>query len=123
MVADAGASRAQAQDYIRSLPIKQKIPFHLLYPQANPQALDLLEKLLAFDPAQRISCEDALRHPYLAVWHDPADEPTCPTKFDFGFEAVDEVEGMKQLILSEVKSFREEVRQRARAQQPRRQER
>jgi len=112
----------RAQDYIRSLPIKQKIPFHLLYPQANPQALDLLEKLLAFDPAQRISCEDALRHPYLAVWHDPADEPTCPTKFDFGFEAVDEVEGMKQLILSEVKSFREEVRQRARAHQPRRQE-
>lgn len=80
--------------------------------------------MLAFDPAMRISCEDALQHPYLAVWHDPADEPTCPTKFDFGFEAVDDVEGMKNLITEEVRTFRNEVRQQARAQQmPTRKER
>lgn len=114
----------QAQDYIRSLPFKARIPFAQLYPQANPLALDLLEKMLAFDPAMRISCEDALQHPYLAVWHDPADEPTCPTKFDFGFEAVDDVEGMKNLITEEVRTFRNEVRQQARAQQmPTRKER
>jgi hypothetical protein len=33
--------------------------------------------MLCFDPAKRISCEDALNHPYLQVWHDPADEPIC----------------------------------------------
>lgn len=87
-------------------------------------ALDLLEKMLAFDPAARISCEDALQHPYLSVWHDPADEPTCPLKFDFGFESVDEIEGMKNLILDEVRGFRNEVRRQARSVgQPRRQER
>ncbi|KAJ1031086.1 hypothetical protein NDA18_002305 [Ustilago nuda] len=113
----------RAQDYIRSLPYQPRIPFQRLYPQANPLALDLLERMLEFDPAKRISCEEALQHPYLAVWHDPADEPTCPRRFDFGFESVDEVEGMKQLILEEVRSFRGEVRRQARlAQQPRRQE-
>lgn len=78
--------------------------------------------MLSFDPAKRITCDEALKHPYLAVWHDPSDEPTCPTKFDFSFEAVDDVEGMRQLILQEVRSFREEVRGRSRAPQPRRQE-
>jgi serine/threonine protein kinase len=35
--------------------------------------------MLNFDPAKRITCEQALEHPYLAVWHDPTDEPVCPT--------------------------------------------
>jgi serine/threonine protein kinase len=113
---------SQAQDYIRSLPFKPKIPFQQLYPSANPLALDLLEKMLEFDPARRISCNQALRHPYLAVWHDPQDEPTCPRKFDFGFEMVDDIEGMKHLILKEVASFREEVRSRARMGQAKRQD-
>ncbi|KAN0062236.1 mitogen activated protein kinase 2 [Thecaphora frezii] len=116
-----GSPRAQV--YIRSLPYQPRIPFERLYPKANPLALDLLAQMLEFDPAKRISCEEALKHPYLAVWHDPADEPTCPVKFDFGFESVDDVEGMKDLILDEVRSFRLEVRRQARqVQQARRQE-
>ncbi|KAF8706762.1 protein kinase superfamily, partial [Rhizoctonia solani] len=105
----------RAQDYIRSLPIKPRIPFHTMYPHANPQALDLLGKLLAFDPAKRISCEQALSHPYLAVWHDPSDEPVCSSTFDFGFEEEDSVEGMRQLIVDEVNAFRHAVRSQARA--------
>ncbi|KAK0564352.1 mitogen activated protein kinase 2, partial [Tilletia horrida] len=100
----------RAQEYIRSLPFQPRIPFERLFPDANPLALDLLSKMLAFDPAERISCEAALQHPYLAVWHDPADEPVCQTKFDFGFEAVNDVPGMKALILEEVRTFRAEVR-------------
>lgn len=65
----------RAQDYIRSLPIKPKISFANLYPKANPQALDLLARLLTFDPSKRITCEEALNHPYLSVWHDPS--PSC----------------------------------------------
>ncbi|KAF8608236.1 kinase-like protein [Ceratobasidium sp. AG-I] len=105
----------RAQDYIRSLPIKPRIPFNHLYPHANPLAIDLLGKLLAFDPAKRISCEEALAHPYLAVWHDPNDEPICSSAFDFGFEEEDSVEGMRQLIVDEVNSFRASVRSQARA--------
>lgn len=32
-------------------------------------AIDLLEKLLKFDPSQRISAEEALRHPYFTTSH------------------------------------------------------
>lgn len=40
-------------------------------------ALDLLEKLLAFNPVKRITVEEALKHPYLEPYHDPEDEPTA----------------------------------------------
>lgn len=114
----------RAQEYVRSLPPKPKVPWAVKYPHANPDALDLLDKLMAFDPAKRITCEEALQHPYLAAWHDPADEPTCPNKFDFGFENVNDVAGMRNLILQEVRSFRAEVRYHSRAaQHTRRQER
>ncbi|KXT13832.1 hypothetical protein AC579_36 [Pseudocercospora musae] len=101
----------RAQEYVRNLPYMSKIPFQQLFPRANPDALDLLDRMLAFDPSQRISVEDALEHRYLAIWHDASDEPPCPTTFDFGFEVVDDVQEMRQMILAEVKAFRHSVRQ------------
>lgn len=73
-----GIKSRRAREYIRSLPFKKKIPFKALFPKSNDQALDLLEKLLAFNPAKRISVEEALQHPYLEPYHDPDDEPTAP---------------------------------------------
>lgn len=100
----------RAQDYIRSLPHQAGIPFSTLFPGANPQGLDLLSKLLTFDPAKRITCNQALHHPYLSVWFDPEDEIDIETKFDFSFEAEDSTEGMRALIVKEVVDFRESVR-------------
>ena len=62
--------------------------------------MDLLEQLLAFDPAQRINVEEALEHPYLAIWHDPNDEPDAPTEFDFAFEHVNDMAQMKRILQS-----------------------
>lgn len=73
-----GIKSRRAREYIRSLPFKKKIPFKAMFPKCNDLALDLLERLLAFNPAKRISVDDALRHPYLEPYHDPEDEPTAP---------------------------------------------
>lgn len=100
----------RAQEYVRNLPYMQKKPFPSLFPHANPDALDLLDRLLAFDPAQRIDVEAALEHRYLAIWHDASDEPVCPQTFDFGFEAAEEIPDMRQMILAEVRQFRHAVR-------------
>ena len=64
----------QARSYLQSLPYKPKIPWNKLYPSADPKALDLLDKMLTFNPFKRIVVEDALAHPYLEQYYDPADE-------------------------------------------------
>ncbi len=87
-----------------------KKPFPSLFPNANPDALDLLDRMLAFDPSSRISVEQALEHPYLHIWHDASDEPDCPTTFNFDFEVIDDVGEMRKMILDEVFRFRQLVR-------------
>ncbi|KAG2209071.1 hypothetical protein INT46_003646 [Mucor plumbeus] len=99
-----GSERAQV--YIRSLPRMPKIPFENLYPRANPMAIDLLNKLLEFDPSRRINVEEALSHPYLSAYHDEDDEPTHSSTFDFSFEVVDSVDEMRRMIAQEVMSFK-----------------
>ncbi len=100
----------RAQEYVRNLPFMPKRSFPSLFPNANPDALDLLDKMLAFDPSSRISVEQALEHPYLHIWHDASDEPDCPTTFNFDFEVVEEVPEMRRMILDEVMRFRQMVR-------------
>ena len=99
------------QDYIHQLGFIPKVPFVELYPNANPDALDLMEKMLAFDPIQRITVDEALKHPYLSIWHDPNDEPVCASTFDFGFEVVNDLEDLKLMVVEEVQDFRNYVRQ------------
>ncbi|KAJ1632960.1 kinase-like domain-containing protein [Pavlovales sp. CCMP2436] len=60
----------RAAQYIQRLPARPKTPFAEVYPTASPAALDLLERLLQFDPARRCTAAEALRHPYLAAYHD-----------------------------------------------------
>ncbi|OII71766.1 mitogen-activated protein kinase [Cryptosporidium ubiquitum] len=43
----------------------------------NEQALDLLDKLLQFNPNKRISAIDALKHPFVSIFHNPNEEPNC----------------------------------------------
>ncbi len=68
----------RAKEYIRSLPFYKKVPFQKILPYANPLAIDLLSKMLTFNPSERITVVEALEHPYLATYHDPTDEPEAP---------------------------------------------
>ena len=56
-------------------------------PNANPLALDLMVKLLAWDPKERFTVEQALKHEYLTELHEAEDEPACkpldPALFEF----------------------------------------
>ena len=78
-------------------------PLHERYPNAPPGAVDLLSRLLAFDPSKRISAADALTHPFLKPLHDLNTEPTA-TPFDFSFEAASDPE-LKELLEAEVRRF------------------
>jgi serine/threonine protein kinase len=76
----------KALEFMRSLPYCEKQSFSDLFPTVDPEAIDLLGRMLVWDPAKRISVEDALSHPFLAKYHDPFDEPVAFPLEDFEFE-------------------------------------
>ena len=43
--------------FIKNLPKRQRMPWASLYPSANPVGLDLLNKMLVFNPNKRYTVE------------------------------------------------------------------
>lgn len=77
-----------AREAIMNMAPHAGTPFNKLFPTASPEALDLIEKMLKFDPKDRITAEEALKHPYLKDYHEFVDEdfPKVEKKFDQSFE-------------------------------------
>ena len=63
--------------------------FARLYPHASPLLLDLMARLLQFDPRKRPTAAEALEHPYLAAYRDAPEEglPTPEVEMSFEGEA------------------------------------
>ncbi|OCB91309.1 Pkinase-domain-containing protein [Sanghuangporus baumii] len=99
-------SSPRSREYIRALPFRKKRNLATLFPNANPLAVDLMEKCLTFSPKKRVQVDEALKHPYLEPYHDPMDEPTAPPldpsffHFDNGVQL--SKEDLKELIYEEV---------------------
>ncbi|KAL4424349.1 hypothetical protein ABPG75_001650 [Micractinium tetrahymenae] len=86
----AAVSSDKARAYLASMPYFPKGDLHQYFPSASSLAIDLLDRLLTFDPRKRLTVEQALAHPWLAPLHDPSDEPACPQPFNSPEEAVGE---------------------------------
>ncbi|KAJ7525690.1 hypothetical protein O6H91_17G061900 [Diphasiastrum complanatum] len=101
-----------ARRYVRQLQRHPRQSFYLKFPNMAPAAVDLVERMLVFDPAKRITVEEALSHPYLASLHDINDEPSCYAPFDFDFEQPSFTEeNIKELIYQETLSFDSDLMQ------------
>ena len=103
----------KARRYLRQLPYSKPMDFKRLYPEANPLACDLIEKMLIFNPEKRINVEECLKHPYLASLHDTNDEPVADAPFTFAFEQHNggemSEETVRRLIFQELKQLDEEI--------------
>lgn len=71
----------------------------------DPQAKDLLDKCLVFDPRKRITAEGALRHPYFQELFAESDLNCMKLEFDFEFEKDQNltIEQLKAKLFAEIK--------------------
>ena len=70
----ADIANPKSRKFVQKCEKQEKKDFAELFPETNPVGLDLLEKLLVFDPKKRCTCEEALAHPYLSALHNLEDE-------------------------------------------------
>lgn len=70
-------------------------------------ALDLIRQMLEINPSERITVEDALKHPYLKNFHDLVSEPVCQNIFNFNFDSSSQLSNnQSQSVIRQVKKFR-----------------
>jgi mitogen-activated protein kinase 1/3 len=90
------------RNYLKNIPDKESKSFKEIFSNANPQAIDMIERMLVLDPEKRLTVDEALVHPYLAPLHDPEDEPMCAKQFDDDFDEESiQLGDFRELIFSE----------------------
>jgi len=78
----------KCRKFIKSLPVHATKSFPEVFKSMPEPAVDILRKMLRWDPLSRLSVEEAIAHPYLDKLHCPEDEPTREPldTTDFEFE-------------------------------------
>ena len=78
----------KARRFLANMRIKPKIPFRHGF-EKRPASLKLLEKLLAFDPEERPTAEEALADVYFAGLADRSREPSAEvvSRTEYAFES------------------------------------
>ena len=78
----------KARKYLGEMRKKSLVPFTQKFPNADPLALRLLQRLLAFDPKDRPTATEALADPYFKGLAKVEREPSCQpiSKMEFEFE-------------------------------------
>jgi mitogen-activated protein kinase 1/3 len=94
-----------AKRYLREMERATPVPLEqfLAVPNINPDAIDLLTKMLCFNPYKRITVDEALRHPYLEEYYEESeDEVDELAEVDLEFERRNlSVEEMKEMLIQE----------------------
>lgn len=99
----------QAANYVRKLGVRPRVPLRKVFPKAPAMLVDLLSRLLVFDPLKRLTAKQSLDHPFLAnaPWRsackEDGHEDVATTIFNFDFESdLPSADGYRQLIAQEI---------------------
>ncbi|MEW5298717.1 MAG: hypothetical protein WDW36_001806 [Sanguina aurantia] len=98
----------KARRFLTNMRRKPGVPFEQHFPRADKVALLLLHKLLAFDPADRPTSEEALADPYFAGLHsvsrEPVAQPLSRMAFEFDRRKLT-LEDVRDLIYREILEY------------------
>ncbi|XP_022761951.1 mitogen-activated protein kinase 16-like isoform X4 [Durio zibethinus] len=98
----------KARRYLSSMRKKKPIPFSQKFPNADPLALRLLERMLAFEHKDRPTAEEALADAYFKglakVEREPSAQPVTKMEFEFERRRITK-EDVRELIYREILEY------------------
>ena len=100
----------QIKAYVTSLPkqvtrvqFKDRIPMC-----SSPEAMDFIQRMLIWEPNDRLPSGLALAHPFLKAHYRPAEEPICCRPYDYAFEnSLASCEQLNSAIMHEIEKLAE----------------
>ncbi|XP_075516814.1 mitogen-activated protein kinase 9-like [Primulina tabacum] len=104
----------KARRYLNNMRKKQPVPFVQKFPNVDPFALRILERLIAFDPKDRPSAEEALADPYFRglanVEREPSTQPISKLEFEFERRKLTK-DDVRELIYREILEYHPQMLQ------------
>ncbi|XWS35073.1 hypothetical protein CRYUN_Cryun21dG0094800 [Craigia yunnanensis] len=98
----------KARRYLSSMRKKKPIPLSQKFPNADPLALRLLERMLAFEPKDRPTAEEVLADPYFKglakVEREPSAQPVTKMEFEFERRRITK-DDVRELIYREILEY------------------
>lgn len=103
--------RSGSRELIYKFGKVEKLAWKDILPKASDDAIDLLEKMLKFDPDKRITVDEAMKHKYFDDIPKENDEKAEPvSRFDFEFEDQDlNINELRDLILHEIMLYHDQT--------------
>ena len=96
-----------AKNFVKQLQGFPKKQISQIVNYGYPLALDLLEKMIEFNPEKRISVQDAINHPYLKSIKEGIEDPVYKGQLnmDFDYNQQITIDQLQQIFINEISTF------------------
>lgn len=95
-----------AKNYIKRLPKVEKKDLQKLFPDATPEAVSVMERMLLLDPEIRVTAAEALKMPYFDKFRDECEE-TEAAPYDHSLDNSDfTMDQWKRRTFTEILTFK-----------------
>ena len=76
----------KALEYLNAFPKNERVNLATVYPGAGEEAIDLLHKILVFNPYFRLNVNECLEHPFFKKCRKPEKEQVATESIQFDWE-------------------------------------
>lgn len=99
---------AKALEYLKTFSVRARVDFGELYPAAGKDAIDLINKMLLFNPYFRTTVDEILAHPFFKSTREASKEVVAKKSVELKFEKEGELDSnrLRQLFIEEINFYK-----------------